>query len=140
MGNAVIEHWGLLGKRGEVREHSADPDLNDVENLEHVLAEPRANGFEPFPPDDHVTVVVEYPLKSRNSANDLARRHGVEDRVNELLGWTGLGVCDGGSIGSGTMEIFCIVVDAEVAMDVLRRNLTGAMTGGHSRIHAVAKA
>jgi hypothetical protein len=31
----------------------------------------------------------------------------------------GLGYCDGGSIGSGTMEVFCIVVDRAIAKRVI---------------------
>ena len=41
--------------------------------------------------------------------------------LNEGLGWTGLGCCDGGSIGSGTMEACCYVVDFE--RDVLTKEL-----------------
>lgn len=41
--------------------------------------------------------------------------------LNEGLGWTGLGCCDGGGIGSGTMEACCYVVDFE--RDVLTKEL-----------------
>ena len=137
--DVVVEHWGELGKRGETREHPADPTLDEAANLERVLGESRPYGFKAISDDDHRSVVIEYPLDSWGSPNDLERRHAIEDRVNELLGWTGLGRCDGGSIGSGTMEVSCVVVDAEIAIDVLRRNLTGAITGGHTRIYEIAE-
>lgn len=41
----------------------------------------------------------------------LKLRHSVEDLMNECLGWTGNGSCDGGDIGSGTANIFNYVVD-----------------------------
>jgi hypothetical protein len=46
------------------------------------------------------------------STADLDKRVAVEELMNEGLGWTGLGHCDGGDIGSGTMKIFCYVADA----------------------------
>ena len=43
--------------------------------------------------------------------------------MNETLGWTGLGHTDGGSIGSGSMEVGCIVVDFDVAKKVIIEDL-----------------
>ena len=44
-------------------------------------------------------------------------RHGVEDILNECLGWTGNGHCDGGDIGSGTINAYSFVVDPYLAKD-----------------------
>lgn len=49
--------------------------------------------------------------RTANVRSDLKKRTRLEDHLNELLGWTGLGHCDGGSIGSGTLEACCLVVD-----------------------------
>lgn len=53
--------------------------------------------------------------------------------LNESLGWTGLGCCDGGSIGSGTMEACCYVVDFE--RDVLTKELAETRHGDYTRIY-----
>lgn len=50
-------------------------------------------------------------------------RHELEDFLSERLGWTGLGHCDGGSIGSGTMEVACFVVEKEVSKSVVEKSL-----------------
>jgi hypothetical protein len=46
--------------------------------------------------------------------------------LNECLGWTGNGNCDGGDIGSGTMNVWSLVVNpylaAEAILDELRKN------------------
>ena len=53
--------------------------------------------------------------------------------MNECLGWRGLGHCDGGDIGSGTMNVFCFVVNVKTAiphvLEELRKNelLEGAV-------------
>ena len=54
--------------------------------------------------------------------------------MNETLGWTGLGHCDGGSIGSGTMEACCFVVDFDIAKRVIEKDLAGSEFADFSRI------
>ena len=53
----------------------------------------------------------------------LKLRHSVEDLMNECLGWTGNGSCDGGDIGSGTANIFNYVVDVEKATQTIIEEL-----------------
>jgi len=43
----------------------------------------------------------------------------------------------GGSIGSGTMEVGCRVVDFEIAKKVIQDNLKGTEFGDYSRIHQI---
>lgn len=43
--------------------------------------------------------------------------------MQRVLGWTGLGFCDGGSIGSGKMEVCCVVVDFDIAREVVIEDL-----------------
>jgi hypothetical protein len=54
--------------------------------------------------------------------------------MNETLGWTGLGNCDGGSIGSGTMEVCCFVVDFKIAKRVVEKDLKNTKFADYSRI------
>lgn len=69
------------------------------------------------------------------SKEDVEKRHRLEDRMNETLGWTGLGNCDGGSIGSGTMEVCCFVVDFEIAKKVIEKDLKVTEFGDFSKIY-----
>jgi hypothetical protein len=69
------------------------------------------------------------------SEEDLNKHHQLEDRMNETLGWTGLGACDGGSIGSGTMEICNFVVDFDVAKKVIIDDLVGTEFADYTRIY-----
>ncbi|WP_244951636.1 hypothetical protein [Pseudoalteromonas luteoviolacea] len=55
--------------------------------------------------------------------------------MNETLGWTGLGHCDGGSIGSGTMEVCNYVVDFKVAKTVIENDLKGTEFENYTRIY-----
>lgn len=55
--------------------------------------------------------------------------------MNETLGWTGLGFCDGGSIGSGTMEVCNFVVDFEIAKAIIEKGIKGSEFENFTRIY-----
>lgn len=119
----VIEHWGTCGDRGETRRHSALDTKEQGRVLGWLRSVAHASGFRPIAPSRMVTLVVECPIASFGLESDLGRRHALEDFLSEQTGWMGLGHCDGGSGGSGSMEAFAIVVDGKIAM----RALTAAL-------------
>jgi hypothetical protein len=130
----IVEHWGCVGERGEQQLHRVQRGQSDEEAISAVLAGAQANGFEEYDEDKQVTVLVEYLIEGMGTSKDLEKRHKLEERMNETLGWTGLGSCDGGSIGSGTMEVCCFVVDEGVAKRVIADDLKGTPFGDYSRI------
>ena len=134
-GSKITEHWGPIGERGETREHRLNKKLNEDENLLQVLAKALAAGYQPIEVDDHARLLIEYPVTGMGTPKDLEKRHALEERMNETLGWTGVGHCDGGSIGSGTMEVCCFVVDFETAKRVIEEDLKGTRFADYSRIY-----
>ena len=135
-GAKVVEHWGEIGDRGETREHKKDRKRSDEENILAVLAEPLAKGFAPIDDDDLDVLMIEYAIDGMGNKKDLKKRHDLEDRMNETLGWTGLGNCDGGSTGSGTMEVCCFVVDFKTAKRVIEKDLAESKFSDFTRIYA----
>lgn len=133
-GSRITEHWGPLGERGKTRMHRRNKKLSEKANLKQVLKPAITAGFEPIDLDDHAILLIEYAIKGMGSVKDLDKRHALEERMNETLGWTGLGHCDGGSIGSGTMEVCCFVVDFETARRVVEKDLKGSKFANYSRI------
>ena len=94
-----------------------------------------AKGFTEVDLDDHAILLVEYAVDGFGTPQDLDKRHRLQDRLNETLGWTGLGYCDGGSIGSDTMEAACYVVDFEVAKAAVEKDLRGTEFEDFTRIY-----
>lgn len=130
-----IVHWGTLGTRGEsktIKSGFLKSARNAIQKECNRLIE---QGFGPIPPEGHFTLMVEYPVEGMGSGADVAKRHQLEQRLNETLGWTGLGACDGGSIGSGTMEVCNFVVDFDLAKRVIEEDLTGTEFADYSRIY-----
>ena len=66
---------------------------------------------------------------------DVEKRTRLQDRMNDFLGWIGLGHCDGGSIGSGTMEVCCFVIDFDIAKSLIEENLVGTEFANYTRIY-----
>ena len=133
-GKHITEHWGQVGTQGESRVHPIQSGDERYE-LERILAMAREGGFERVDRDRHRRLVVEYVVAGMGTVADLDKRVRLENRLNETLGWTGLGHCDGGSIGSGTMEVCCFVVDFETAKSVVERDLTSTEFSNFSRIY-----
>jgi hypothetical protein len=134
-GPTITEHWGKVGDRGKTRDHAPQPGISDMENLERVLAPARSKGFAPIAIDDHSVLMVEYRVEGHGTSADVDKRQNLESRLNETLGWTGLGHCDGGSIGSGTMEACCFVVDFTTALKVIEHDLKGTPFADFARIY-----
>ena len=96
-----IVHWGELGTHGETKTVSSSLFKSSHKSIQKEIDRLVEDGFAPVELDDYAILMIEYSVDGMGSEQDLAKRHRLEDRMNETLGWTGLGMCDGGSIGSG---------------------------------------
>jgi hypothetical protein len=134
-GSEVTAHWGVCGERGEVRTHNAASEAEADEIIAKSGPAALADGWVEIPEDEHAWLVVEFLLAGLKADDPVAFRHGLEDYLNDLVGWLGLGHCDGGSIGSGTLEAACLVVDYDVAAEALARELKASPYAGYSRIY-----
>jgi len=65
---------------------------------------------------------------------ELDWRHTQELALDKLLKEHGLGECDGGQGGAGTMEIFLYVSDVEQAVKLVRQYLTDQELIGFCKI------
>lgn len=126
-------HWGELGTTGQSKEIKGSFLKKPEKIIQKEIDEMVALGFRPV--DDEYTLLIEYSVDGMGSKEDVEKRHRLEDRMNETLGWTGLGNCDGGSIGSGTMEVCNFVVDFDVAKRVIENDLKGTEFENYTRIY-----
>jgi hypothetical protein len=134
-GREIIEHWGVAGERGATATHKLPRGADEEHAIQEVLNHAVADGFVPIEEMGEATLLIEYRVDGFGTERDLKKRHDLEERMNETLGWTGLGNCDGGSIGSGTMEVCCFVADFEVAKRVIEADLAGTEFADFTRIY-----
>jgi hypothetical protein len=131
----IIEHWGICGERGADRTHQCKTGEEALSVFQRLKNAAREEGFRPIALGKHAKLLVEFPVTGTGSSADLKRRHELEDFLEELVGWLGLGHLDGGSIGSGTMEAMCYVVDFAIAKAAVESALRESSFSDFSRIY-----
>ena len=96
-----LVHWGLLGDRGQSRKVRSEPSKPATAVIQAEIDELIAAGFRPIDPEDHAVLMIEYAIEGMGTQADVAKRHRLEQRMNETLGWTGPGACDGEASAAG---------------------------------------
>ncbi|MDF7815911.1 hypothetical protein [Hymenobacter sp. YC55] len=131
---AVI-HWGVVGEHGQDKEVKSKTPSGFREQIQQEINQLLEDGYEPVERDKHYLLLIEFVVEGMGTAEDLAKRARLQARLDETLGWTGLGHCDGGSIGSGSMDVCCFVVDFAVAKQVIEDDLRETEFATYSRIY-----
>ncbi len=111
----ITEHWGVCGEEGETSSHAYDDLAAGGKIMGAIKRQARQAGFVTLARSKHRQLVLEIPVDGFGTEAELDTRHKIEDYLNNALGWMGLGHVDGGSTGSGSMEVFCIVPDMKIA-------------------------
>jgi len=115
----VVEHFGEVGDAGERRVHPIPPDSDEDQVMEAILRPVAMKGFREVEDDELVRVHVEQSRSGNGDQADLEKRHELEDQLDDLLGETGLGHCDGGEFAADSIIAYCFVVDAAIAGEVV---------------------
>lgn len=118
----IYTYQGVLGFEGQ---GTAIPVLNENKDnvLSHLLDDVKRNGFLEVQEDALFTIVVQFPVAGWGSEADLDARIKLEDSLGAELRRTGNGDCDGGDIGSGSINIFLTAVNKDLAISTLLRSL-----------------
>lgn len=133
-GDRVVEHWGMAGERGQLRHHDLEPDRSELDNVTAVLAAALAEGYAEVPDEEYRTLVIVYAVEGMGNSAEAAKQRDLQARMDELLRGTGLGQCEGGSVGSGAMDVRCSVVDFELAKRVIQADLAGTLFANYGAI------
>jgi len=128
-------HWGVLGETGRSKTVKSSILKEAKVQIQAEVDALVEEGFAPVPPEAHRILLIEYEVDGFGSDDDLEKRYRLQDRMDETLGWTGLGNCDGGSTGTGTMEVCCYVVDFDVAKRVIENNLKNTEFADYTKIY-----
>jgi hypothetical protein len=112
-------HSGVVGEMGEHKTTPLPPD-EDPDMAIAQAAEPLVDqGYDEPDPDSLVPLVIQYPLKDKGTGHDFEKRNAVEELLTDILGWTGNGEVEGGETQPGRMNVFCRVMDPQVAVRTL---------------------
>ena len=132
--NSHTIHWGELGTKGQSKIVKSSFFKKAETIIQKEVDAFVAQGFHEIDDEDHITLLIEYAVNGMGNSEDLDKRNRLVDRMNDTLAWTGLGYCDGGSIGSGTMEVCNYVVNFEIAKNVIKKDVVGTEFANYTRI------
>lgn len=118
-------HWGIAGEVGEDKEVSADSKEEYRVLIEKEVERLTADGYQIKLDSEMGKVALSYEAEGEGegSKKDNEKIQALEDRLNECLGWTGLGHVHDAHIMEGKLFVFCFVVDVEVALRVIEEDL-----------------
>ncbi len=131
----VVEHFGELGTKGQLNRHKLDPEINEAKNITRVLKKAKDDGFEAIPRRKHYLLMIEYNFPDIENSKITHFRSSLMDRLDELLGWVGVGHCDGGGIEADVMDICCLVVDFDIAKQLIEKDLINSEYSNYTRIY-----
>lgn len=114
-----IVHSGIVGQKGEVKEHNKMENDQVRYQIEDEMNRAKAAGYSSIDTGLMMQIVIQSRIDGRGSTRDLNRAIAIEDLLSECLRWTGVGNCDGHDIGSGTLNIFCDVVDGNIGQKII---------------------
>jgi hypothetical protein len=115
----VVLNWGKVGERGRTHQIRLKKGQAAKAVIEEAARKPIAEGYGAIDPEEYDTVVVQYQLAGWGSVDDLDRRRKIEEVLNECLASTCNGFCDGGDLGSGEMNLYCLVIDPSAVRNAI---------------------
>ena len=131
----IVEHWGYIGARGDTDAHRIKLLRSLERQIDDILDPARALGFSEIDPSEYSTLIVEYALSDAWRRDDELKIREAEDALTEVLGWTGLGSCDGDTITETAIEFTCRVLDIDLAKSRIEEQMADTEFADYSRIY-----
>ncbi|MEM1152289.1 MAG: hypothetical protein AAGI03_17380, partial [Pseudomonadota bacterium] len=122
----IIVHWGAVGDQGEAEPFRIKLLRPLERQVEDLLKPARDAGFSELERSEERVLVVEFTEDGFGDLGDLDKRDALEERLNEVLGWTGLGWCEDSRLDGAHLEAICFVVDFDRAASVVADGLAGS--------------
>lgn len=119
----LIVHCGCVGDTGEMYEIELYPFQRVEKEMKELADEHLADGYKELDEEELIEFVLQYDYAENQLEEALEKRHQVQEIMDEALGWSGNGYCDGGDIGSGTINIFTFVIDVDKALQTTLEEL-----------------
>ncbi len=131
----IVEHWGMIGERGDTYTHRIKLLRPLEKQVDDLLDPARALGFAEIEPGDYQTLIVEYQISDNWRSDDELKIRAAEDALTEVLGWTGLGTCEGETVTETAIELTCRVLDPAQAEALIQEQMAGTEFSDYSRIY-----
>lgn len=113
-------HTGIVGEVGETEDVIYDEkgDLPVNIAMEQMVVQQKEKGYNTI---NLTELIVQYTdnIKEINSNTISYNQDNIESLLNEGLGWTGNGHCEGGDTEASVTNLFCYVADKDIAVETI---------------------
>lgn len=118
--NELTIHKGIVGDIGETNVITIGVgDLPLKIQMAKFESDCRQQGYDTVA--NLTELIIQYPCDKLIDLEE--KQEEVEVLMNECLGWTGNGHCDGGDIDTKVMNIFCYVANKDIALETILETL-----------------
>lgn len=124
-GDLLSEYRGIVGESGELCESRLPARADVPQAIADALRAWREQGFSEIGWADHTILMIEHRVGKACTQEDCDKRIMLERRIGALLDRTGLGGTSGGEVWPKAYEVFCLVVDFDIAKRVIVAELQG---------------
>jgi hypothetical protein len=119
----LIVHAGRVGDTAPRRESATANEAELRAAFEQAISSARAQGFRDVRETDLIDLILQHADATMDADERLDHRRLLEFRANESLGAVGVGYCTGGDIGPRRANVWCKVLDPEVAAEAIVSDL-----------------
>ena len=122
-GLVLVTHRGVIGQRGVVTERVVASTEAEEQVFQQAVREAEAEGYVPLEKIPNSQMLVNYKVSNWEDSEIQSFKNTLQSLLGDILGWTGNGCCDGFTLGREGLTMWCIVVDADLALPTLLAGL-----------------
>ena len=113
-----------VGERGQYSEVKSTFFASARKEIEAEKQQHYADGFQEVENNDHHILQIKYSYQNSNTGELTLNMTILQKKIKEILDWTGLGHCDNNLNETNPEDIYCIVIDSEIAKSVIEKDLS----------------
>jgi hypothetical protein len=119
----VVNHRGVIGQRGVVTEQVVASTEAEEQAFQQAVREAEAEGYVPLEKIPNSQILVNFKVSTWEESEIQSFKNTLQSLLGDILGWTGNGYCEGFTLGREGLTMWCIVVDADLALPTLLAGL-----------------
>jgi hypothetical protein len=119
----LVTHRGVIGQRGVVSERAIAATEGEERAFQQAVRAVEAEGYVPLEKIPNSQILVNYKVSTWEEREIQSFKNTLQSLLGDILGWTGNGCCEGFTLGREGLTLWCIVVDADLALPTLLAGL-----------------
>ena len=125
----------MVGSEGKTKTVYSLPNVKAQDIIQEEIYDLVEKGYVEIKVEEYTNLFIDYFIEDIHLNMTQEKRQQVQKYTSELLGWTGLGLCDNVSINEKNMKVFCRVIDFDIAQQVIGHDFLNTEFSDYTRIY-----